>query len=76
MNMEILHKLPDDLKLKVMSYPPSCLHFLAIKNGLFPIVHLDIEDEDDYIILNTDDEYTLDDEWLQFQLELESEDDE
>ena len=75
MNMEILHKLPDDLKLKVMSYPPTCLHFLAIKNGLFPICHLDIEDENDFVVLNTDDEYdTLDYEWLQFQLELESDD--
>jgi hypothetical protein len=37
MMCEIIEKLPYDLKLKILTYKQSPPHYLAIKNGLFPI---------------------------------------
>ena len=35
--MEILNKLPIELKCKIISYHERPPHYYAIKNGLFPI---------------------------------------
>lgn len=35
--MDILNKLPEELKCKVISYHERPPHYYAIKNGLFPI---------------------------------------
>lgn len=77
MMCEIISKLPDDLKRKVLSYKQSPPHFFAMKYGLFPIRDslLKIDNSEPTISLHeseTEDEISdLDEEWYIFYMELD-----
>ena len=74
MMCEIIEKLPFELKLKILSYKQSPPHFMAMKNGLFPIRDsmLNIIEKPTISLREEEEEDDL--EWLLFQLEMEDED--
>jgi hypothetical protein len=76
MMTEIISKLPVELKRKILSYKQSPPHFMAIKNGLFPIRDsmLNIIEGATISLREEEEEEDLDSEWLMFQLEMEDED--
>ena len=76
MMTEIISKLPFELKLKILGYKQSPPHFMAIKNGLFPIRDsmLNIIEGVSISLREEEEEEDLDSEWLMFQLEMEDED--
>ena len=71
--MEILRDLPYELKLKVLGYKQSPPHFIAISTGMFPIRDSLLNVKDEWVTLyDSDDDWNeLDDEWLQFEMEME-----
>ena len=76
MMTEIISKLPFELKLKILGYKQSPPHFMAIKNGLFPIRDsmLNIIENSTIFLHEEEEEEDLDSEWLMFQLEMGDED--
>ena len=76
MMTEIISKLPFELKLKILGYKQSPPHFMAIKNGLFPIRDsmLNIIENSTIYLHEEEEEEDLDSEWLMFQLEMGDED--
>lgn len=67
--MEILRNLPHELKLKVLGYKQSPPHFIAISTGMFPIRDSLLNIKDEWVTLYDSDD-DLDDEWLQFEMEI------
>ena len=69
----IIEKLPIELKVKILSYKQSPPHYLAMKNGLFPIKDymLQVQEEPIISLHASDSEEDLDEEWLMFNLEMD-----